>query len=475
MITKVVWAVVALDGIAAVVLWRLFVSRSHGMGEGLLVIAYWFVVAVIAVSAGTFPLLRSDGWRTAAFVLLLLSSAPLLYSAVAGSVSQVEENRQFSGSAYFQGPALELAQAMVRNDAGLAKQLIPAAGDLNQPHGRGLSLWQFAVLQANETDDSIDLLRALIAAGADPKRDASPDTLLCGIARGPRLTQFLLEAGASPNVLDQEHRPVWWRTMELGEGDTSIELLSMMLDHGADLSLRGPDGRSALGQAIAARHWYDACLLIEKGADWKQEKLHGGSIPELLEWEIIRRDEYPIPVPKKMRKVLADLKGEPLVPVSRTIAEDLRIPNILHETNFDKLEQTRATLSRLAEQPDWIRRVVAFFEGGDTTLRNAAALLLSLKPEALPEDVQERCWSVLREQVDWYDGSRAAYPKERKGWLLKETGVIAIGLASIPGAVRDRHRADFTGLRDRIEACRKANDPDASKLADLKRADWMAP
>jgi hypothetical protein len=137
------------------------------------------------------------------------------------------------------------------------------------------------------------------------------------------------------------------------------------------------------------------------------------------------------------------------------------------------LEQTRAALSHLAQQPDWVRRVVAFFAEGDDMQRNHAALLLSLKPEALPEDVQERCWTVLREQVAWYDRSAASYPKERKGWLLKETAVIAVGLASIPGSVRERHRADFTGLRDRIEACRKAHDPAASNLADLKKADWM--
>jgi hypothetical protein len=163
------------------------------------------------------------------------------------------------------------------------------------------------------------------------------------------------------------------------------------------------------------------------------------------------------------------------IPVPRSIAEgELRIPDLLRQTSFDKLEQTRDALSHLAQQPDWVRRVEAFFEESDGTLRNQVALLLSLKPEALPEDVQERCWTVLRDQIDWYDRSAASYPKERKGWLLKETGVIAIGLASIPGPVRERHRADFTRLRDRIEDCRKANDPDASKLADLKKADWMA-
>jgi hypothetical protein len=469
MITKVFWTVVALDGIAAVVLWKLFESGTHG----LLILAYLVVVAAIVITTCIFPLLRSDGLRMAAFVVLLLPSALLLFSSAAAAVKTVREQRQFSGSAYFQGPALELAQAMMKHDAGLVKQLIPAAGDLNQPHGGGATLWQFGVLQADNTDESMDVLRALLAAGADPKRDASADTLEQATATGPRLTQFLLEAGVSPNALDHDHVPVWWRTFAPGEDDAATELLRIMLDHGADLSLRAPDGHGPVGQAVAGRYWYTACLLIERGADWKQEKLRGGSFPELLEWEILRRDEYPNPAPEKLRKVLADLKGEPPVAARVHAPGDIPIPDILRDTSFEKLEQTRAALSHLAQQPDWVRRVVAFFAEGDDMQRNHAALLLSLKPEALPEDVQERCWTVLREQVAWYDRSAASYPKERKGWLLKETAVIAVGLASIPGSVRERHRADFTGLRDRIEACRKAHDPAASNLADLKKADWM--
>ena len=471
MITKGFWTVVALDGIAAFVLWKFFERGTHG----LLVAAYLFLVAVIMITAFIFLLLRSDGLRTTAFLVLLLPSAPLLYSTMAAVVNRVHEERQFSGSAYFEGPALELAQAMVKRDNVLVKQLIPAAGDLNLPRGNGTTLWQFAVQQADNTDESIDMLQALLAAGADPKRDTSADSLSAATVKGPQLTRFLLEAGEDPNVLDHEHRPVWWGTMQPGEDDAATELFRMMLDHGADLRLRAPDGRGPVGQAVAAHYWYDACLLIEGGADWKQEKVRGWSIPELLEWEIIRRDEYPIPVPENIRKVLADWKGEPMVvPAARPRGEgDIRIPDLLRDTSFDKLEQTRAGLSRLAQQPDWVRRVVAFFEEGDGMMRNQVALLLSLKPEALPEDVQERCWAVLREQVAWYDRSSAANPKERKGWLLKETGVIAVGLASLSGPARERHRADFTALRERIEQCRKANDPDASKLADLKTVDWM--
>jgi hypothetical protein len=210
MITKVFWTVVTLDAIAAVVLWKLFERGTHG----LLVAAYLVVLAAIVIPTCAFPLLRSDGLRLAVFVFLLLPSALLLFSSVAASVKTVQEQRQFSGSAYFQGPALELAQAMVKRDTGLVKQLIPAAGDLNQPQGGGTTLWQFGVLQADETEESIDMLRALLAAGADPKRDTSAETLQHATTVGPRLTQFLLEAGANPNLLDREHRPLWWRTME---------------------------------------------------------------------------------------------------------------------------------------------------------------------------------------------------------------------------------------------------------------------
>jgi hypothetical protein len=122
MIAKVFWTMIALDGVAAVVLWRLFESGPHGQGEGLIVAAYLVIVAVIFVAACTFLLLRSDAWRVAAFILLLLPSVPLLYSAIAGSVNRVREDRQFSGSAYFQGPALDLAQAMVKHDTASAKQ-----------------------------------------------------------------------------------------------------------------------------------------------------------------------------------------------------------------------------------------------------------------------------------------------------------------------------------------------------------------
>lgn len=462
-LTTMFWAVVALDVLAAVVLKLVFDSGPHGQFDGLVVAFYLLVLAAIAVTCAIFPFLRSDGWRTAAFVVLLIPSVPLVFSAGASVFNRIRDERRFSGSAYFQGPAMALAQAMVKQDVELVRQLIPAAGDLNQPHGGGTSLWQFAVLQT-DSDASMEMLRVLVAAGADPKRDGSADTLQHAMARGPGLTKYLLEAGANPNVLDHKGRPVWWRTMGPGEDEAGTELLRLMLDHGADLRLRAPDGRGPVGIAVANRYWFDACLFLERGAEWKQEPVRGGTVAELLEWETLRRGEYGMPVPETMLKVVAGLKG---VPVVVQAAGETSVPQILREASFDRLEQTRAAVERLAQQPNWVRRVEAFFEDGDTTLRGHVALVLSMKAGALPEDVQERCWTVLREQVAWFERSPS-------GWLLKETAVMAVGLASAPGPVRERHRADFIRLRDHIEKLRKANDPAAGQLADLRKADWVA-
>jgi hypothetical protein len=472
MLTRLFWTVVALDAVAALLLWKLLARGTHG----LIIAAYLFVLTAIALPTCIFPLLRPEGLRNAAFIFLLLPSASLLYWSFAATLTNVQEQRQFSGSAYFQGPALQLAQAMIKRDAGLVKQLIPAAGDLNQPHGDGVTLWRYGVLQADDSDQSLQMLRALLAAGADAKRDTTAAPLQHAFAVSPRLTRFLLDAGSNPNLLDHEHLPLWWRTIVQGEDDTSTELLRMMLDHPVDLSLRAPDGRGPVAQAIAMSDWYAACLLIERGADWKQEKVRNEAVLVLLEWEILRREEYPLPVPEKLRKVLAEAKGEPLViPAKRTsAASDIRVPDLLQKASLDNLEETRTGLSQLAHQrPDWARRVEAFFGDGDVTQRNRVALLLSLKPEALSEGIQERCWEWLREQTAWYD-LNAKSTKEHKAWLLRDPAFVAVQLASIAGPVRDRHRADFISLRDRIEQCRKANDPDAGKLADLKKADWIA-
>jgi hypothetical protein len=79
------------------------------------------------------------------------------------------------------------------------------------------------------------------------------------------------------------------------------------------------------------------------------------------------------------------------------------------ETGFEKLGQMRAALTRIARQPDWVRRVAAFFEAGDGTRRRPGRAPTQLRAESMPWDVQERCWTVLREQVAWYAQCAASH------------------------------------------------------------------
>jgi hypothetical protein len=59
---------------------------------------------------------------------------------------------------YLRGPSLDLAQALIQRDS--------ASGDLTGPT-RKTSLRKFAVMQSANMEETIGILRTLIAAGAD--------------------------------------------------------------------------------------------------------------------------------------------------------------------------------------------------------------------------------------------------------------------------------------------------------------------
>ncbi len=469
MLGKVFWAVIVLDAVAAVALWRMLQKGA----PGILVLFYLMALAAIVITAALFAVTRADGWRMAALVAFLVTSAPFLLTAVAAKVKAVQSERQFNGKAYFHGPALELAEALVNGDRERVKQVMPAAGDLNQPHGGGMTLWQFGVLQAENTDESMEILRLLVAGGADPRRDTSADSLQHALAKGPQLTRYLLEAGESPNVLDHEKRPLWWRTMNATAAESDGEMLQLMLDHGADIRLRAADGRGSLEVAMANGYWTAVCLLVQRGADWKQEGARGRTVPQLLEWEILRQDDYGIPVPERQRKVLAEMKGVPVAAVRSTVREgDVRIPDLLNTMSVDKLEETRQGLEELAKHPHWVRRLEAFFEGENPERRRQAALLFSMKAERVPESLQEACWGMVREGMEQYDKNPPKSANEARAWRLLEPATLAMGLAAAPGPVRERHREDFQAMRERVEGALAANDPEAGKLPDLAARAW---
>ena len=176
MIFRIFWTVVALDVAAALTLRALF---EPGLGNGFVILAFLLVLAIIVIAACVFLVLRSDTGRITSLTVLCLPSLLLVISAGANVGSRFWTSRHFSGDEYFSGPGRELAHALVEHDGERVKQLIPAAGDLNRTQGEGTTLLQFGILQADDSDRSLEMVRSLLSSGGDLRRDTSPLAANC--------------------------------------------------------------------------------------------------------------------------------------------------------------------------------------------------------------------------------------------------------------------------------------------------------
>lgn len=467
MIFRIFWIAAALDLAAVLLIWALFDRYVHPYALLLL----WIGIGAAVIAGGAFLAFRSESLRVVSLAAFLIPSVALVGSAVANLGDRIWTNRRFSGDAYFRGSARELAHALAERDVDRVKQLLPAAGDLNQPQGEGMTLLQFGILQADDSDRSLEMVQALLKAGANPKRDADPLALEHAIATGPRLTKVLLEAGANPNVLTRERRPVWWSTIA-SSASNDLELLTMFLEHGADVQWRDEGGHGPVGVAANAGRWRAATLLIEHGAGWQRESpTAGATVAQSLTWKMIRWQESGTAVPEDIRKMFAamkktDPKAAPDVPEAPP-AGSADIGKLVHDLNPSKPEEYNAVLARLVKEPRWVQRTGAFLDPEEVMwVRSNAAFLLALKADAVDEGTLDQCWEIVRSELTGVPAAGNGSKEELNGPMsqIMRLARMAQGLGAVRGAARERHRADFDSVRERVEQYRKVDHPDAGKL-----------
>jgi hypothetical protein len=308
MITRVFWTVFALEAIAYVILliWIARAPRSGPEGPvGGIVLLFPPVILVAVGATGYFS--KSDPTKLVCTGILVLPLVQLVLGPLYTKFTDYRVNRSLAGDDTFRKPAQrDLAHAIRAHDAAAAKSLIPGAGNLNTLY-EGETLLRFAVSNVDpQNPASKEIVKALLDAGADPNIPSfSTFPLTMAFFAGPDVTGLLLNAGADPNLLDSAGRPLWWDAIS-PTAEPDLQNLKILLEHGADVTKRDSES-GPVGYAADRKCWRAMWLLIERGAEWKDEKRYGQSVLNMLLYDLQYREGSHSDVPEEMRKALAKL------------------------------------------------------------------------------------------------------------------------------------------------------------------------
>ena len=174
--------------------------------------------------------------------------------------------------------APEIADAAERRDAAQVRKLVEQKTDVNaaQPDGTTALMW------AVHWND-VDLTRALLKAGANPKTanrlGASPLSEAAALGNAS-LAAALLDAGADAKSLTTpDGETVLMTAARAG----NLETVKLLLDRGANVNaVENYKGQTALMWAAAEKHADVVKLLLDHGADWKVNSLlHETKMPKL--------------------------------------------------------------------------------------------------------------------------------------------------------------------------------------------------
>lgn len=289
-LTILFWLLIAVDTLAWLLFFVLGLAAATSTRQSAIAVAFSLPFAVpLLVLVLAVVLFTKSPSGVGRLIALLLAAAPalILFWAKASATREMRLNTTSTGEVayYREGPLRELATAIRANDTATVSKLLPTV-DVNADGFQGITPLMLAVRQLEHTPKQLDVLRMLLAAKADPNKIAERELPLevaiqQGQHAGAEPVLMMLKAGANPNTKNEWGSPVYF----MGTGITvPIEVLTTLLDNGADLRATGKSGNSVVFDAALTQNWKAVMLLLERGADYKTGKtLNGLTFEQMIE------------------------------------------------------------------------------------------------------------------------------------------------------------------------------------------------
>lgn len=127
-------------------------------------------------------------------------------------------------------------------------------------------------------------------------------------------------------------------------------------------------------------------------------------------------------------------------------------------------DQLAEVFTRIEQRPDWVHETAEQLNGPNHL---SAMYVLCRQPARLDEALQERCWTAIGAATVELDGQFQKEGHVTTSEALKLAEALR-GMAALPGAVRERHRAEFAAAAEYLKRARG----DTVQMPDVAGWDW---
>ena len=204
-----------------------------------------------------------------------LLAASLMLASTAGCARQGTDVNP--GQAFANPGNAQFADAVIRGDEALARELLAAGANPNAEDEQGQPLLQWAMKRGDR-----GAFRLLLSLGADPargNRDGRTALHLAAMGKDPGWLEALLERGMPPDTPNTVTgaTPLYDALRADSEGN-----LGVLLRAGARLDVADRNGTTPLHQAALVKDAGSVLRFLEAGADPRATDRSGASFQDYL-------------------------------------------------------------------------------------------------------------------------------------------------------------------------------------------------